>query len=55
MGWLAALCNGGRRRTQLTGRSAVPELIEKADLVTEMRAVKHYYREGVPARDGIER
>jgi len=39
----------------LTGRRAPPELIERADLVTEMREVKHYYQQGVAARDGIER
>jgi cob(I)alamin adenosyltransferase len=39
----------------LTGRRASPVLIEKADLVTDMRELKHYYREGVQARDGIER
>lgn len=39
----------------LTGRRAPPELIDRADLVTEMREVKHYYRHGVMARDGIER
>ncbi len=39
----------------LTGRYAPPELIERADLVTEMREVKHYYRQGGPARPGIER
>jgi cob(I)alamin adenosyltransferase len=38
----------------LTGRQAPPELIELADLVTEMRPVKHYYAAGVPARRGIE-
>jgi cob(I)alamin adenosyltransferase len=38
----------------LTGRYALPELIEAADLVTEMREVKHYYQKKVPARDGIE-
>lgn len=37
-----------------TGRRAADELIEKADLVTEMREVKHYYTQGVPARHGIE-
>jgi len=30
-------------------------VIEKADLVTEMKAVKHYYEAGVPARVGIEK
>jgi len=39
----------------LTGRRAPQELIERADLVTEMREVKHYYEQGVLARDGIER
>jgi len=38
-----------------TGRYAPKELIDAAHLVTEMREVKHYYREDVPARDGIER
>jgi cob(I)alamin adenosyltransferase len=39
----------------LTGRRAPQELIERADLVTEMREVKHYYQQGVMAREGIER
>jgi cob(I)alamin adenosyltransferase len=39
----------------ITGRYAPEILIKKADLVTEMREVKHYYQEGVVARDGIER
>jgi len=38
----------------LTGRGAPPELIALADLVTEMRPVKHYYEAGVPGRRGIE-
>jgi len=38
----------------LTGRHAPPELIELADLVTEMRPIKHYFEAGVPARRGIE-
>ncbi|WP_101513932.1 cob(I)yrinic acid a,c-diamide adenosyltransferase [Thermotoga sp. SG1] len=38
----------------ITGRYAPEWLIEKADLVTEMKEVKHYYREGVRAREGIE-
>ena len=39
----------------LTGRRAPAELIERADLVTEMREVKHYFALGVSAREGIER
>lgn len=38
----------------LTGRYAHPMIIEMADLVTEMKEVKHYYTEGVQARQGIE-
>ena len=38
----------------LTGRQAPPELVAMADLVTEMRPVKHYYQAGVKARRGIE-
>jgi len=39
----------------LTGRNAPPEIVAAADLVTEMREVKHYYKAGVPARIGIEK
>ena len=38
----------------LTGRNAPRELIEMADLVTEMREVKHHYNQGVQAQKGIE-
>ncbi len=38
----------------LTGRYAKGEVIERADLVTEMVEVKHYYRNGIPSRKGIE-
>jgi cob(I)alamin adenosyltransferase len=38
----------------LTGRNAKPEIIEKADLVTEMVERKHYYSKGISARKGIE-
>jgi len=44
----------GRVEIVVTGRRADPRLIERADLVTEMREVKHYYARGVPARRGIE-
>jgi len=39
----------------ITGRSAAPEIIEKADLVTEMKEIKHYFSKGVTARNGIEK
>jgi len=38
----------------LTGRNAKPEVMEKADLVTEMMERKHYSNKGVSARKGIE-
>ena len=38
----------------LTGRNAHPELVECADLVTEMREVKHPYQKGIVAQRGIE-
>ncbi|HAR53934.1 cob(I)yrinic acid a,c-diamide adenosyltransferase [Roseovarius nubinhibens] len=38
----------------LTGRNAKPELIEAADLVTEMTLVKHPFRDGVKAQQGVE-
>ena len=39
----------------LTGRGAPGSILARADLVTEMRCVRHYYEAGVQARDGIER
>jgi cob(I)alamin adenosyltransferase len=48
----------GQRRDDLnivvTGRNAKPELIAIADLVTEMRMVKHHFAAGVKAQPGIE-
>jgi len=38
----------------LTGRNAHPDIIEKADLVSEIKQVKHYLQEGIKARKGIE-
>jgi len=38
----------------VTGRNARPELVEAADLVTEMTLVKHPFRSGVKAQIGIE-
>ncbi|MBU1207182.1 MAG: cob(I)yrinic acid a,c-diamide adenosyltransferase [Proteobacteria bacterium] len=39
----------------LTGRWAKPEVLRRADLVTEMREIKHYYKKGMESRIGIER
>jgi len=39
----------------ITGRRADPRIIEVADLVTEMKEIKHYYQHGVEARKGIEK
>ena len=38
----------------ITGRGCPKQVVERADLVTEMRPVKHYYDKGVLARTGIE-
>lgn len=38
----------------LTGRYAPEEIIDRADLVTEMKEIKHYYNKGVKSRTGIE-
>jgi cob(I)alamin adenosyltransferase len=39
----------------LTGRNADERIIAAADLVTEMREIKHYFRKGIPSRLGIEK
>ncbi|MDH3384328.1 MAG: cob(I)yrinic acid a,c-diamide adenosyltransferase [Deltaproteobacteria bacterium] len=39
----------------LTGRGAPEEIVAIADLVTEMREIKHYYGKGIDARVGVER
>ncbi|MEA1900408.1 MAG: cob(I)yrinic acid a,c-diamide adenosyltransferase [Thermodesulfobacteriota bacterium] len=39
----------------ITGRNADQRLIEKSDLVTEMKEIKHYFQKGVKARVGIEK
>lgn len=44
----------GSTELVLTGRHAHPDVIERADLVTEMREIKHYFRTGLDAREGIE-
>ena len=38
----------------ITGRGASPELMEAADLVTEMKQVKHPFRKGIKAQKGVE-
>lgn len=51
------LCNTKNNETELviTGRYAPQELIDRADLVTEMKEIKHYYQNGLLARVGIEK
>lgn len=51
-----AMLDGKADKTELiiTGRNAPEALVERADLVTEMREIKHYYTQGVMARKGIE-
>lgn len=39
----------------ITGRDAHPRLLNHADVVTEMKEIKHYYRRGITARLGIEK
>lgn len=39
----------------ITGRGATTKMIESADLVTEMKEIKHYFNNGVEARIGIEK
>ncbi len=38
----------------LTGRYAPPEIVQQADLVTEMRMIRHPFKQGISARRGIE-
>jgi cob(I)alamin adenosyltransferase len=38
----------------LTGKGATTELIDLADLVTEMKSIKHPFEKGISARKGIE-
>lgn len=44
----------GRLHLILTGRNAHESIVEKADLVTEMKEVKHQYSKGIKAQKGIE-
>jgi cob(I)alamin adenosyltransferase len=45
----------GHVEVVLTGRFAPQAVLDRADLVTDMTALKHYYDRGVRARDGVER
>jgi cob(I)alamin adenosyltransferase len=47
-------CARGRVEVVITGRGAHRKTIERADLVTEMRQIRHYFAKGVRARKGIE-
>jgi len=38
----------------ITGRNATEKMIEAADLVSEIKEIKHYYTQGVLSRKGIE-
>ena len=44
----------GRTNVILTGRGALPEVMDYADLVTEMREVKHPFAAGIKAQRGID-
>jgi cob(I)alamin adenosyltransferase len=45
----------GNVEVVITGRYAPKELIDMADLVTEMKEIKHYYTRGIEARTGVEK
>lgn len=47
-------CEPRVRHVVLTGRNAKEELIEIADLVTEMGQIKHPFRDGIKAQKGVE-
>ncbi len=38
----------------LTGRNAPPEILEKADMISEVKEIKHHFASGIKAREGIE-
>ena len=54
---LIAAINKRNNQTEIiiTGRYATQEIMDFADLVTEMKEIKHYYQQGVQARVGIEK
>lgn len=47
-------CKAPHQELIITGRYAPQELMELADLVTEMTEIKHYYQKDIEARKGIE-
>ncbi|MEW6219257.1 MAG: cob(I)yrinic acid a,c-diamide adenosyltransferase [Thermodesulfobacteriota bacterium] len=47
-------CRPRRLHLVITGRGATPALLAACDLVTEMRAIRHPFARGLPARKGIE-
>ena len=52
---LISLYNKNKRyELVMTGHKLWKDLEEKADLITEMKKVKHYFDKGIPAREGIE-
>ncbi|HRZ79176.1 MAG TPA: cob(I)yrinic acid a,c-diamide adenosyltransferase [bacterium] len=53
--WKAVSQRAEHVEVVITGRYAPDALIEKADLVTEMKEIKHYYTKGIQARTGIEK
>lgn len=54
MGLLDLYDEDRRCEVALSGHKVWDALVERVDLVTEMRKVKHYYAKGVPARKGVE-
>ena len=48
-------CRPKAQEIVLTGRNAPNKIVELADLVTEMKEIKHYFKHGVKARKGIEK
>ena len=52
--WISSDRKAGMTHVVLTGRNAAEELIEMADLVTEMSLVKHPFRSGIKAQIGVE-
>ena len=53
---VAELLRGKPEKTEivLTGRNAPKSLLDMADLVSEMKEIKHPYRQGITARKGVE-